>query len=125
MPNKKSHRVAARQAELRQRARQKLRRGPVAPPPQYVPPPAPTEAPSTEEAPQQFAPAASAPTTAPSPSTSAPIAASSARAPRRERAAEVIQRAASLRTELLRIGIVAVTVAGILVGLKLGTDLGA
>ncbi len=123
MPNKKSHRVAARQAQLRQRAKQKPRRGPVAQAPQYVPPPTPAEAPSTEEAPQQLAGAATA--AAPAPSTSARVAAPAARALRRERAAGVVQTSANLRTELLRIGIVMLTVAGVLVGLKLATNLGA
>ena len=123
---KKSKKIASRQAQLQQRAKQKLRRGAPAPPPAYVPPITPAEAPDTDDAPEQaaIAPAAAqAAPAAPTP-TATSIAAPRPQLSRRERAAEVVLTTASLRTEVMRIGIVAFIVAGILVGLKFGTDLG-
>ena len=121
---KKSKKIASRQAQLQQRARQKLRRGAPAPPPAYVPPTTPAEAPDADDAPEQTAIAPAEAQAAPTTPTAASIAAPRPQLSRREREAGVVLTTASLRTEVMRIGIVAFIVTGILVGLKFGTGLG-
>ena len=121
MPGR-SRRVAARQAELSRRRKQKGRQGPEAPPTvpaaRRLPAPA-VDGPETG-VPERTQPQAAAPVPAPQ-SALSPV----ARGPRRERAAIAAQAAASLRSELLRIGAVALVAAVVLVGLKLGTNLGS
>ena len=119
MPNKKSHRVAARQAQLREQARRKAHRGPG---PVITQPPVPTEvAPSGDgsaEEPESLALAEPTPGRAPTPSPAA-------RFLRRERPSVPALSTVSLRPELVRIGVIISVIAGVLAGIKFGTNLGA
>ena len=124
MPSKKGRQQAARQAQIRQRARHKGRvqlteaqlRGP---------------SPGTTESEERPADGAAADRTAEAPPAQGVVAAPRAAPPpvslraRREQEAIALQSGPGLRSELVRIGIVTFVVAGILVGLKLGTDLGS
>ena len=120
MPSNKSRRVASRQAQAREQARRKARRGPG---PVITQPPVSTEmAPSGDasaEEPESLALAEPTPARPPTPS---PAVRSSLR---RERPSVTILSTASLRGELTRIGVIISVIAGILAGIKFGTDVGA
>ena len=123
MPSKKGQRQASRQTQLS--GRSKHRAGPRLTEAQLRGPAEDAEAASTE--PTRH----SEPSEEPRAEPTTAIAAASQAPPamtlraRRERQAIALQAGPSLRSETLRIGIVAAVVVAVLVGLKLGSDFGA
>ena len=118
MPTKKSHHVAARQAQLRERAKKKGHHGPGPSLPAFTNLAGTDASPASTSIPKQES--SDSPT-----ATMSPALITSAHPVRRDRPSPALLTTASLRSELLRIGIVASLVAGVLLGLKLGTNLGA
>ena len=121
MPSKKGRRIAARQAQIGQLAKRRAQRVTSVPALQPNPPSesaalaAPPTPAAAEVAQQPAAAEPSAPTRPVAPS---------ARLTRRERPSLTAQSAAGLRAELLRVGVVALLISGILIGLRFGTNLG-
>ena len=130
MPNKKGSKVAASKARAQAMAKKKARHaGPVLAAAAYVPPP-PVDEEATAESDGAIDEAAPAATSAPASVAIAPPAAQAppARAPRgfsRERAHQTPPAlSVSLRREVGLIGVLTVVVVGVLVALRLFTDLG-
>ena len=118
MPTKKSRHVAARQAQLRERAKKKAHHGPGPSLPAFTNLARTDASPASTSMPKPESSDIPTATRPPAPITPAhPL--------RRERLSPALLTTVGLRSELLRIGIVASLVAGVLLGLKLGTNLGA
>ena len=120
MPSNKGRRVASRQTQLSNRSKRKVAQPHLTEAQLRGPSPAS----ETALAPAQSQAADGEAEHTPAAELAAPTAALSTRA-RRELQAIAIQAGPSLRSEVVRIGIVMFVIGGILAGLKLATDLGA
>lgn len=134
MPSKKGQRIAARHAQIHQRARHRaapalteaqLRGSTLPAPASAETSAAPKEAPQDVEGqePDETATTAAAPAVAaaPRPAAAPPLSLRS----RREQQAIAAQAGPKVVYEFLRIGIITSIIGGVLIGLKFGTDLGA